>query len=261
MRLARRISSVTPAVSGLPVAPRVDPPPVGFLARLTGTKMVLWEESRKQLIVFSIVIMVGIAWWAIGSQYYVWPPLAEVLRKASMLPFSGSGAAVIEPMIFGFLCIIGSVPDVWMTARIRPLRTLPVSSTRLGSLPVALGLVSAGMLWIVLLVLHGLVVRTLPSSLRPDLFTAFAALAAMAHTIRFVTPGQAATKSMLGLAPVFAVLLTLAYIADSTWRPAVPHSAVLIGSLLTLAVSWAVMRLAVTRSSTMYRPRPAIPTV
>ena len=260
LQLARRISSVTPVSSDRSAAPPMAAPPTGFFERLTGAKMMLWEESRKQLITFSMVIMAGIAWWAVGSQYHAWPPLGEVLRRASMLPFSRPGSSPAEPMIFGFLVGVASIADVWMTARIRSLRTLPVSSARLGSLPVVLGLVSASMLWIVLLVLQGLVLRTPPSSLRPDLFTAFAALTAMAHTIRFVAPGQPVLRSMLGLAPIGMFLMTLAYIADSTWRPVPPRSAVLLASLLALAASWAVMRLAVTRSSTMYRPRHAVPT-
>lgn len=267
LRLASRLESVRSGNTVPSAAPaleaKIEAPPTGFLGRLTGTRMVLWEESRKQFIIFSVVFAIGVAWWAIGSQYRPWPPLNEVLRKMALLPFSTPSAPIMEPIVFGALLILANVGDVWMTSRIRSLRTLPVSSSTLGSLTVVLGLTSAAMLWLVLLALHGLVLRTLPSSPRLDLFMAFAALSTTTRTIRFVAPLQDKAKSMICLAPIFAVWLAAGYFVDSkdTWRPGLVQPAMLIGGLLTLVASWAVMRLAVTRSSRMYRPQPAVPTV
>ena len=237
-------------------APAIVMTPAGLVDRLTGLKLVLWNECRTQLIIFSTVIAMGVAYWAVASRVRPMPALGEFLRLAAVLPFSSPSARITEPIVFGALVAVATLAEPGMLADIRSLRTRPISSARLGCIPAGLGLVSATMLWIVLLALHGLVVGTLPASLRPDLFVAFAALTALAQAIRFITPGHTVGKSMLGFAPVAITWLALGYFSDS-WRADVVQRAMLMGGLLTLAASWAAMRQAVMRSRTLYQPRPA----
>jgi hypothetical protein len=168
------------------------------------------------------------------------------------MPFTSARASIAEPIVFGAIVVVVTLMEPGMIANIRSLRTLPISSSRLGCIPAGLGLVSAAMLWVVLLALHGLLTGTVPASLRPDLFMAFAALTALTHLIRFITPGQMVVRSMLSFAPVALTWLALGYWSDS-WPLDVVQPTALIGGLLVLAASWTTMRHAVTRSSAMYR--------
>ena len=63
---------------------------------------------------------------------------------------------------------------------------------------------------------------------------------------------------MLGLAPFAIIFMAIAYVDDPK-QANLAQSSLLIGGIVTLAVSWAVMRFAVTRSSSMYRPRSPVP--
>jgi len=252
MRRARPIPS--PAVPSGPDG--VAAAPAGFAGRLTGLKLVLWEECRKQLIVFSSLIAIGVACWAIASRFRPVLALVEVLRLASVLPFTSASAMISEPIIYGaFVAVAAVMIEPGMVANIRSLRTLPMSSARLACIPAGLGLISATMLWTVLLAVHGLATRTLPASLRPDLFVAFAAFAASAHTIRFLAPGALVGKSMLGFVPVAIVWLALGF--SDSWRTDVVQPAMFIGGLVMLAATWLTMRRAVIRSSAIYKLRPA----
>jgi hypothetical protein len=178
-----------------------------------------------------------------------------------LLPFSSPHVSVVEHIIFGVLVTIATLADPWMAARMRSLRTLPISSARLSSIPVGLGLVSASMLWIVLLVLHALVLRTLPSSLRPDLFIAFAALTAVAQTLRFAGPGQAVAKSTFAFLPIAVIWLAVEYFTDSAdpWHAEHVQRAMLMGGVLTLALCWMLMRHAVVHSSRLYKAPSVAP--
>ena len=229
--------------------------PAGLVDRLTGLRLVLYTECRKHVVLFSVLMSMGVAFWAAVSLFRPSPALAEVFRRASLLPFSTTTASIAEPIVFGALLCVASQMEPGMVANIRALRPLPVSSARLSCLPLGLGLVCATTLWLVLLVLHGLVLWTLPVSPRLDLFVACAALAASTHVIRYAAPGQKATRGMLAFGPVALTWLALGYFSDS-WRADVVQPAMLIGGLVTLAASWAVMHRAVGRSSSMYRQRP-----
>jgi hypothetical protein len=227
---------------------------------LTGVRLLLWDECRKHFYVFATLIMFGVAWWGIASRFRTVLPLAECLRWAAALPFSDATPHITEPFIFSILMFITPVTDSWMAARIRQLRTLPLSSTRLGSLPVVMGLASASMLFLVLLAVHGLVLRRLPVSLRPDLFFAFGGMTALIQAIRFVNPMRSHLRDMVGLVPLGIVFGGFAYFADDWKRmPDAAGTWMLMGGLAALAVSWTVMRYSLRHSSAMYRPRtPAV---
>jgi hypothetical protein len=249
----RRASRIPPVPSG---PHGVAAAPAGFTDRLTGLTLVLWDEGRKQLIVFASLIAIGVACWAIASRFRPVPALVEVLRLAGVMPFTSSGAMISEPIIYGaFVAVAAVMVEPGMVANIRSLRTLPMSSARLACIPAGLGLISATMLWTVLLAVHGLAAGTLPASLRPDLFIAFAAFTASAQAIRFLAPGALVGKSMLGFVPVAIVWLVLGYFSDA-WQTDVAQLAMLVGGLLMLAATWVAMRHAVARSSAIYKLRP-----
>jgi hypothetical protein len=204
---------------------------------------------------YAFVITTGIAWWWVTSFFKVVPALSTVLGRADMLPFASRSAHVTEPITVGALFLIASMLDVGAVTNFRSLRTLPLSAAQLGCVPVGLGLVSAGTLWIVFLALHALVLGTLPVSFRPDLFIAFAALTAFTQMLRITLPGQPATSSLIALAPVGVIWLALGY--SDSFRTDIVQPAMFFGGLLTLTASFALMRRAVTRSSRLYKP-PAI---
>jgi hypothetical protein len=85
-----------------------------------------------------------------------------------------------------------------------------------------------------------------------DLFLAFAALAALSHTLRVMLPGQPPVRAMMSVAPVMILWLALGY-ADS-FRTDIVQPGMFVGGLLTLAASFVLMRRAVTRSSRIYQP-------
>ena len=224
-----------------------------FVDRLTGIRLPLWTVSRKYLITYSSVIAAGIVWWWVTSFYKTVPALSAVLGRANMLPFASRSASVTEPITVGALFLIGSLLDVGTVMTFRPLRALPLSATQLGSIPVWLGLVSATMLWIVFAALHGLVLGTLPVSFRPDLFIAFAALTALTQACGAVLPGPPASKSLVAVAPLGIIWLAVGYF--DSFRTDIVQPAMFLGGLLTLAVSFVLMRHAVTRGRGIYQPR------
>ena len=249
MRAARPVAQLaaTSQVDTLPARP-------AFADRLTGWRLVLWDETRKHLYLFCFVIGFAIVAWAVASFVRPVPDLVSFLRNADAFPFSSHAAHVTEPITWGVFVFATAFLDPWMCSSLRPLRALPMSSGRLACLPVAMGLLASITLGGVLLVLHLVMLRTLPVALRLDLFVAFAALIALGYTIRFLAPGrpQAGTASM---APIAIVWLVLGYFSDD-WRASAVQSAALVGAPVFLAACYGVMRLALTRYSRLYRQRP-----
>ena len=233
-----------------------DAPPVqpAFADRLTGWRLVLWDETRKHLILFCFVIAVAIIAWAVASIVGPVPDLVSFLRNADAFPFSGGKPRVTEPITWGVLVFATAFLDSWMVSSLRPLRALPVSSARLAAVPVVIGLVASVTLGLLLLVVHLVMLRTPPVALRMDLFVAFAAVLALSHTIRFIgcRHTQAAT---IGMAPIAIVWLLLGYFSDDL-HASVVQTAAVVGGPVCLAASYGVMRLAITRYSRLYRQRP-----
>jgi hypothetical protein len=229
-------------------------PRPAFADRLTGWRLVLWDETRKHLYLFCFVIGLAIVAWAVASLVRPVPDLVSFLRNADAFPFSSRAAHITEPITWGVLVFATAFLDPWMASSLRPLRALPMSSGRLACLPVAMGLLASITLGAILLLLHLVVLRTLPVALRLDLFVAFAAVIALGYTIRFMAPvrPRAATASM---APIVIVWLVLGYFSDDLRASAV-QTAALVGGPLCLAASYGVMRLALTRYSRLYRQRP-----
>lgn len=247
-------------IAAAPAQPKpVSLKPVKWTDRLTGTKLVLWDESRKHFLIFTFLIVVGVSVWAIASQVRQVPALATVLRMAGALPFSDSRREISEVIVYGAVLAFAGFADGW-SARLRSLRALPVSSTRLAAFPLVLGLVSAAVLALALLVLHLLVLRTMPVTPRLDLFLTFAGLTAIASTIRFAGPGDLTMRGMLGFAPVGAIWLGFGFAETRQQMNTVQNALGMAGPVL-LIISWAVMRYAVGHRSAMYRPQPnpAIP--
>ena len=132
MRLAKR----DPIVA----APAVSATRRGLAGRLTGLRLIAWDECRKQMTTFASVIAMVIVGWAVARRFLPVPPLREFLRLVDALPFTSRTSHVTEPITIGFLFFSTSFTDLWMTTKIRAWRALPVSSARLGAIPVAMGL-------------------------------------------------------------------------------------------------------------------------
>jgi len=254
MRLKRRLAQVPSAPAAAAGARPTMAPPKGYFARLTGSRLVMWEECKKQFWIIVWVLVAGVVAWAVTSLFRPVLPLAEIFRNAGALPFSSARAPVVEPIIFSMLLVVLGLAEGWMASKIRLLRTLPLSTTQLGAIPAGLGLISASMLGVVLLILHALVVRTWPVSLRPDLFVAFAGLAAATHTIRFIVGTTSSTGwKMISFVPVMLAFLSVGFI--DSWKPAPIQAGMLIGGVLMLAATWGVMRSTLRVNSAMYRQR------
>jgi hypothetical protein len=224
-----------------------------FADRLVGVTLVLWNESLKHLLTYSSALALLVAGWWVTSQFRTVPGLSELLSKMGELPFASPSARVTELITLGALLFVTSSFDVSMISNIRPLRALPLSSTQLGCIPIGLGLLSAVMLWIALLVLHVLVLGTVPVTLRPDLFIAVAALMAAARALRFLGPGQMIANGLTGMAPISVTWLVIGFL--ESWPTDIVQPIMFIGGLLTLCATFVVMRHAVRRSSRLYRSR------
>ena len=261
MRAPRRVGALVaaPAVDA-PANPRATkkarPTQAAFADRLTGWRLVLWDETRKHLYLFCFVIAGTVIAWAVASMFRPVPELVSFLRNADAFPFSGGTPRFTEPITWGVLVFATAFLNSWMPSSLRPLRALPMSSARLAALPVAMGLLASIILAGVLFVLHLVMLRTLPVAMRVDLFVAFAAVIALGYTIRFMAPGrqQAATASM---APIAIIWLTLGYFSDDLSANVV-QAAAIVGGPLCLVASYGVMRLALTRYSRLYRQRPLL---
>ena len=225
-----------------------------FADRLSGWRLVAWDEGRKCLYLYCVVIGFSIVSWAVASFFRPVPDLVTFLRNADAFPFSSPVARITEPITWGFVVFASAFLDPWMVSSLRPLRALPMSAGRLAALPVAMGLLASITFALLLLVLHLVILQTLPVALRLDLFLAFAAVIAIGYTIRVMAPGrpQAATASM---APTAIIWLVLGYFSDD-YSASTVQTAALVAAPVCLVVSYLVMRFALTRQSRLYRPRP-----
>jgi hypothetical protein len=223
-----------------------------FVDRLTGWRLPLWQAARRCVLTYVTLLGLGIAWWWVASFYRSVPALAVLLRNADMLPLSSPTAHVTEPITMGVLFVVVGMQDIGLVANMRPLRALPLSSTRLSCIPLALGLIAAATLWMVLFVLQILVLRTMPVSWRPDLFVAFMALTALSHVLRMTLPGSQPVRTMVSMAPL-GIIWWLPLVHSDSFRTDLIQPAMFIGGLLVLVVSFLVMRRAVTRGSRIYR--------
>ena len=256
-RIVRPTAPRSDAVGRSQTPERVEPTATAkgsrLVDRLTGLALPFWQASRKYLITYSTVIALGVTWWWVTSFYKPVPELSSVLGRSGMLPLASPRAHVTESITIGVLFIITGMLEVGLLANIRPLRVLPLSTVRLCCIPLGLALASATMLWTVLLVLHVLVLHTVPVSFRTDLFIAFVALTALSNVLRFTVPGQPPTRAMIGFAPLGIIWLAVGYF--DSFRTDIVQPATFVGGLLVLAGSFALMRYAVTRSSRIYQQR------
>jgi hypothetical protein len=235
----------------------------GVADRLTGVSLVVWEDGRRRLRIYAAVMIALMCLRLVVSVFRPVPHLVEFLRLADALPFSSRTGHATEPITYGFLFLFASFFDSWVVTKIRPLRALPVSPNLLSAIPATLGLLSATMLWTVLFVVHIVFVRSVPLNLRIDLFVAFASMAAITMTLRMIAPGPVEMRPLIALIPWAIVLLAFARFLDALPKPVGPawstmaHRPMLVGGVVVLAASFVSMRIAITRSSRIYRPLPA----
>jgi hypothetical protein len=250
----RQIAGIPPRPEGTAIAAKP-----AFADRLTGWRLALWGECRKQLIVFSLLLVFLVILWAGPSLVRHVPPLAEFLSNSGALPLASHRAHVTEFVTWGFLWFFVALFDAAAPPRVRSLRTLPMSTSVLSGLPLALGLISATMLWIVLAALHVLVLHSVPAAPRLDLFFAFAGLVTLSHALQFVTSAGPVAKNLIGFGPFAVVMMAGGYFIDiHTWRPEVIQPLMLIGGLMLLAASFLMTRISLAHNSRMYRPAPIV---
>jgi hypothetical protein len=221
--------------------------------RLTGWRLALWNECGKQLIVFSSLIVLVVFGWAVSSLFRHVPPLAVFLSNVDALPFASHSAHVTEFVTWGFMFLSIGMYELATPSRIRAMRTLPISTNQLSCLPLAIGLVSATVLWTVLAALHLLILRTAPIAPRVDLFLAFAGLLALSHAARIIAPGQPQIRGLIAFTPFAAVMLAGGFFIDS-WHPEIVQPIMFAGGLTALMLSFTLMRILLARNSRMYRP-------
>lgn len=221
--------------------------------RSAGLQFVFRYEARAQLRTFTFVILAAIVVWAAASLIRPVPAFTDFLRMADALPFASARAQATEIVTWGLvLFMIGNFREPWVFNDRRHLRSLPLSSSSIGALPLTLGVLSTLMLWTVLLILHVLVLWSMPVSPRLDLFMSFAGFTALGNATRLIGPRQGGLRAVIPLAPVSLAILTSEYFTDG-WRAGTAQPLVVVIGVFMIAASYVIVRFAMTRSSTMYR--------
>jgi hypothetical protein len=115
---------------------------------------------------------------------------------------------------------------------------------------VSFSVVSAGLIWLVLLVLHLLVQRTLPHAFRPELFLAAIALMTLLLGLRLTFVGTQVPAQAWQMAGISAVgALWYGAYTVTTVAPAVGMFA---GDALVFGAGYLLIRRCVTRRSGLY---------
>jgi hypothetical protein len=222
-------------------------------SRLSGLQLVIWYEARAQAATFAFLIVAAIVGWASISLIKPMPAFTEFLRMADLLPFSSARAQATEIVTWGLvLFMVANVREPWVFNDRRHLRSLPLSPASVSCLPLALAVLSTLVLWTVLLILHFLVLRSLPISPRSDLFMAFAGFTAVGNVIRLIGPRQGILRAMVPLAPITLAILASEFFTDG-WRAGTAQPLVVAFGAFMMAASFATLRFWLTRSSSMYR--------
>lgn len=167
-----------PNASSVAGAPRAD-------SNLTGLRFMYWRETRRSLLLVSIMLTGVLGyWWLFGSG-----SLAGFLRAYWLLPFEGRGSE--SPFVLMMLIIFVLTSSNDDTQRgIRRLRTLPLSSWGLSQTLCLRALIPPTVLWAGGVVLHVLVLHTLPASLKLDVLALLLGGFATMHAIELVAAGR-----------------------------------------------------------------------
>jgi hypothetical protein len=221
--------------------------------RLRGLRLLFWLEARLDLIAFLTVVTVVLIIWTTGTLFSRTPnppALAYVLSKIGFLPFTGAAGAVNDAMALLAFAFTATMFPRRRIEHMRLLRALPFSTGRLMSTMVSFSVVSAGLIWLVLLVLHLLVQRTLPHAFRPELFLAAIALMTLLLGLRLTFVGTQVPAQAWQMAGISAVgALWYGACTVTTVDPAVGMFA---GDALVFGAGYLLIRRCVTRRSGLY---------
>jgi hypothetical protein len=216
-----------------------------FGGRLTGLRMLVWRTVRRDLMTYGLLLASAV----IVALTFA-PDFRNALRLGCALPFSSHPEKSVEPMVYGTLLTFTAFVDILSAPQLRPLRALPLSTSRLAALPLLLGVVSALTLWAILLVLHLSVLGTDPVSFRFDLFLAVAGTLAAMRSARLALPGSPQLRQMAAGAPAFigmlAVILTL---ENST----IVGTAMAVTGVSFMIASFVGTRWSLQRSQSIYK--------
>ncbi|MEI6245104.1 MAG: hypothetical protein WCQ64_08655 [Acidobacteriota bacterium] len=201
---------------------------------LTGLGFMYWREARRSLglVGFIIAAVIGY-WWLFGSL-----PLAAFLRAYWLLPFEGRGSE--PPIAFIIILMMLTTFGDEVRRELRRLRTLPLSSWALATALWLRVLIAPLTLWTGAVVMHALVLHTLPTSSRPDVLLLLLGVLATMHAISLAVAGQKTAQSI-----IFVTLFVATAAMARFWPAARPSMAVAGGILLVSALwlsEWAIQR-------------------
>lgn len=236
---------------------RPDEKKRGVADRLDGFRLLVWLEARRDLIAcITAICFLGFV-WLFGLFHekglVAWRHFAGSL---GFLPFAHAIGTLADTMAIGVFGFFASMAMHERLDHIRLLRTLPLSANRLIARVVFISTVSAVIVWLTLLLLHFVSTRALPVSARLDVFMSAAAMMTLLSAVRLAILGTQIPQPMPQAIGI-TIPCTLWYAAFH-WPVISPARSTAFASLFVFTLGYAVMIVAVTRSSRIYRALPVI---
>jgi hypothetical protein len=231
-----------------------------LLARLTGSRLMLVHETLVTACgTFTMIVVVAVLGTFIDPQ----AGLAETLRAWRLLPFASGDptAAIFSLVIYGSVMLNAFAPgrDPGGSSPWRQLRVLPMTTAGL----VRLLLVRRGTgwltIWTALLILHVSVTRSLPATLRPELFVLAVGADALIYAVQVrwqQHPISLAYLAVYGaMMLVFGLVLVLPLrVLSETWADTLLLP---LGLGALVAAAW-ILRRTLQYSSKLYAPAPKV---
>ena len=231
-----------------------------LLAGLTGSRLMLVHET---IVTASGALAMIVVVAVLGAFIEPEPGLAENLRAWKLLPFAPGDptAAIFSLVIYGSVMLNAFAPgrESGGSSPWRQLRVLPMTTAGL----VRLLLVRRGSgwltIWAVLLILHVSVTRSLPATLRPELFVLAVGADALIYAVQVRWQQHPISIAYLGangaMMLVFGLVLVLPLrLLSETWAETL---LVPVGLGALAAAAW-ILRRTLQRSSKLYAPAPKV---
>lgn len=214
---------------------------------LTGLSLMIWREARRT----GLLLMCAIPGLFVFERFYDSSvTMTEFLRNGRALPFEGGFPEHIGVPVMMFLFIAGMPSNFSFITDLRRLRLVPWSTTQLAVTLTAIGPLFAVIFWVFLLLLHAVVVRSWPVTLRLDWLLAIAGGVALMQTLTLILPSSFSLASGIFVAPITVVFLTSTGFVDL-------KETILVAALGTtmLVASFLVNFWSLKHSSRIYKPR------
>lgn len=158
---------------------------------LTGLPRWFWVHAREVVLVTPVAFLTV---WLLESATdgIKAGSTREMLHQLQLLPFDTAsafqGPRGFNVLIFIFIGIGFRSREIMH--RVRALRVLPMTATTLSIVLTAQSVVTAAAAWAWLLAIHGAVVGSPPTTLRPDIFLVFAGGLTLLRAIELAFPGR-----------------------------------------------------------------------